>query len=337
MFLSADGETGKRYGNETIRVTPAGDVTLKLPAKLTHLANDRHGRYKLTASVRFAHRGDAWAARVEHDRAVAYTITYDPDRGRWYLAAAWQPAPVPQVTWEQAVHAGCIGVDTNDDHYAAWRLDEHGNPIGRPRRFSYDMSGRADHRDAQIRHATTRLLHWAEQVGAGAVAIENLDFSDGKTREKHGRRKSFRRLISRFPTARLRSRLVSMAAESQIAIVAVDPAYTSRWGAEHWQKPTTTARHKTTRHEAAGLVIGRRALAHPARRRTPPPPSHRSDGVGHRSVQARRDERGREGTRPPVTGPSARLVSPPGQRTREPSLPNTVRDRRTGHGLTHAQ
>ena len=104
----------------------------------------------------------------------------------------------------EPVHAGCIGVDTNDDHYAAWRLDEHGNPIGRPRRFSYDMSGRADHRDAQIRHATTRLLHWAEQVGAGAVAIENLDFSDGKTRESTGD-ESFRRLISRFPTV-IRSR-----------------------------------------------------------------------------------------------------------------------------------
>lgn len=337
VFLSADGEAGKRYGNETIRVAPDGRVTVKLPAKLARLANDKHGRYTLAAPVRFAHRGDEWAARVEADRAVAYTITYDQARGRWYLTAAWQPAPVPQVTWEQSIHAGCIGVDTNDDHYPAWQLDSHGNPIGQPRRFYYDMGGSADHRDAQIRHATTQLLHWARHVGARAIGIENLDFGDGKTREKHGRRKAFRRLISRFPTARLRSRLVSMAAEQGVAIVAVDPAYTSRWGAEHWQKPTTTARHQTTRHEAASLVIGRRALGHPARRRTPPPPPHQSDGVGHRSAQAQQGDRGREGTHPPVTGPPTRWVSPPGQRTREPSLPNTVRGRRTEHGLTHAQ
>jgi hypothetical protein len=68
-------------------------------------------------------------------------------------------------------------VDTNDDHYAAWTLDPDGNPIGRPRRFFYDMSGTCDHRDAQIRHATTRLLHWATGVGVKTVAIENLDFS----------------------------------------------------------------------------------------------------------------------------------------------------------------
>jgi len=173
------------------------------------------------------------AARVDADRAVAYTITDDQARGRWYLTAAWQPAPVPQVTWEQSIQAGCIGVDTNDDHYAAWRLDSHRNPIGAPRRFSYAMGGSGDHRDARIRHATTHLLHWARHVGARTIGIENLDFGDGKTRDKHGRGKAFRRLISRFPTARLRSRLVSMAAEQGVAIVAVEAAYTCRWGAEH--------------------------------------------------------------------------------------------------------
>jgi hypothetical protein len=44
------------------------------------------------------------------------------------------------------------------------------------------------------------------------VAIENLDLPDGKTREKCGRRQQFRRLTSRFPNARFRSRPVSMAA-----------------------------------------------------------------------------------------------------------------------------
>ncbi|MFB7223298.1 IS200/IS605 family accessory protein TnpB-related protein, partial [Streptomyces sp. NPDC056227] len=56
-FLAADGESGKRFGNETIRVTPDGEVSIKLPAPLAHLANARHGRYTLTATVAFAHRG----------------------------------------------------------------------------------------------------------------------------------------------------------------------------------------------------------------------------------------------------------------------------------------
>lgn len=337
MFFTADGEAGKRFGNETIRVTPEGLVTIKLPAALAHLANAPRGRYQLAVPVRFSYRGGEWADRVHANRAVAYTVTFDPERSRWYLTAAWQPAPVPQVTLGQAIAGGCIGVDTNDDHYAAWLLDPDGNPIGRPKRFGYDMAGTCDHRDAQIRHATSRLLRWAASVGVKTIAFENLDFSDGKTREKHGRRKQFRRLISRFPNARLRARLVSMAAEQGITIVAVDPTYTSKWGAQHWQQPTSSKTRKTTRHEAASLVIGRRALGHPARRRTPPPRQHQRDAVGHRNVQARPEDRGSDGNRQSRTGPPTRSARPPGTRTRRPSSSKTVRDERTDHGLTPDQ
>jgi IS605 OrfB family transposase len=75
------------------------------------------------------------------------------------------------------------------------------------------------------------------QQQANAIGIEDLDFTDGKTRERHGRRRRFRQLISGMPTGRLKARLVSMAAELGLAIVAVDPAYTSLWGAQHWQNP----------------------------------------------------------------------------------------------------
>jgi IS605 OrfB family transposase len=131
---------------------------------------------------------------------------------------------------DAALVAGCVGVDTNDDHLAAWRLDAHGNPVGEPHRFYYTLTGTVSHRDAQIRHALTRLGHWTARTGVAAIAVEDLDFADSKTREKHGRKKRFRNLVSRFPTARLRNRLVSMAAEAGITVVAVDPAYTSRWG-----------------------------------------------------------------------------------------------------------
>ncbi|WP_262403151.1 hypothetical protein [Actinomadura sp. CNU-125] len=56
-FLQADGESGKRYGNETIRVTPEGEVSIPLPAPLADLANARHGRYVLSVRAAFAHRG----------------------------------------------------------------------------------------------------------------------------------------------------------------------------------------------------------------------------------------------------------------------------------------
>ncbi|MET9460611.1 IS200/IS605 family accessory protein TnpB-related protein [Streptomyces canus] len=329
MFLAADGESGKRFGNETIRVTDTGQLSLKLPAPLAHLANAPHGRYVLDAPVAFRHRGQEWLDRITVNRAVAYRIHHDVVRGRWYVTASWQRVATPVLPLEAALARGVVGVDMNDDHLAAWHLDVHGNPVGEPQRFFYDLTGSTQHRDAQIRHALSRLLHHARRCGAAAIAIEDLDFTDGTSREKHGRNKRFRRLISRFPTAKLRARLVSMAAEQDIAVVAVDPAYTSRWGAQHWQQPLTTKTRKISRHDAASIAIGRRALGHPIRRRTTPPPHHRSDGAGHRTVQARPDTRRREETRPRIPGPRTRSVSPDTERKRATRTSNTVRDVRS--------
>ncbi|MEU9330074.1 IS200/IS605 family accessory protein TnpB-related protein [Streptomyces canus] len=311
-FLAANGESGKRYGNETIRVSPGGEVSIKLPAPLAYLANAPHGRYVLACKVTFAHRGGEWADRVAANRAIAYRIHLDTGRERWHLTASWQIPPTPSIPIEAALAHGVIGVVMNADHLAAWRLDAHGNPTGSPRRFFYDLTGTAGHRDAQVRHALTRLLHWAQTCAVKAVAVEDLDFAAEKTREKHGRRKRFRQLISGMPTGKLRARLASMADQTGIAVIAVDPAYTSRWAAQHWQKPLTSTTRKTTRHDAAAVAIGRRAQGHSIRRRTAPPPHDRSDRAGHRTVQAGPGVPGREGTRPRIPGPRTRSV-PPGR------------------------
>ncbi|WP_329255197.1 transposase [Streptomyces canus] len=332
MFLAADGESGKRFGNETIRVTDTGRLSVKLPAPLARLANATHGRYVLDATVRFQHRGQEWRDRVAANRAVAYRIHHDTVRGRWYITASWQRAAAPVLPLQAALARGVVGVDMNDDHLAAWQLDMHGNPVGEPQRFFYDLTGSTQHRDAQIRHALSRLLHHTRRCGAAAIAIEDLDFSEGTSREKHGRNKRFRRLISRFPTAKFKARLVSMAAEQDIAVVAVDPAYTSRWGAQHWQQPLTTTTRTISRHDAASIAVGRRALGHPIRRRTTPPPSHQSDGAGHRIVQARPETRRREGTRPLVPGPRTGCA-PPG---RGAKAGDQGAQHRSGHPAEHA-
>ncbi|WP_399890811.1 IS200/IS605 family accessory protein TnpB-related protein [Streptomyces sp. BBFR51] len=328
-FVQADGESGKRFGNETIRISPDGEISIRLPTPLARLANAPHGRYVLSGRVTFAHRGQEWADRVEANRAVAYRIHHDVSRGRWYVTASWQKPATPTIPLTAALTAGVIGVDMNADHLAAWCLDTHGNPTGDPRRFFYDLTGPADHRDAQVRHALTRLLHWATSCGVKAIAVEDLDFTDETTREMHGRRKRFRQLVADMPTGRLRARLTSMADQTGIAIIAVDPAYTSKWGAQHWQKPLTSSTRRTTRHDAASIAIGRRAQGFPIRRRTAPPRTHQSDGCGHRTAQTGPDSTGREGPRPRIPGPRTRSVPPDTERTRATRTPKTVRDVRS--------
>ena len=74
-----------------------------------------------------------------------------------------------------------------------------------------------------------------------------------------------------------------MAARRGIAVAGVPAAYSSVWGRAYWLGPLTGKRHKVTGHTAAAVVLGRRALGHPARRK-----AQASPGVtaGDRRIEA---------------------------------------------------
>lgn len=271
LFICADGEAEKRYGNETIRVDPAsGVVEIKLPEALSGHANAPHGRLRLSVAVAFKHRGGEWAAQAQSG-AVRYDISYDPGRARWYLDASWQINSEQPETIKQATTNGVLAVDLNHGHVDAIALDAAGNPVGRPVTIPLAAEGSEGSRDASLRHAISVLIRHARAADVGAIAIENLNFQDarktGRETLGRGRRgKRLRRIVAGLPTGRLRDRLARMCANAGLAVLAVDPAYTSRWGRRYWQAPLSTRTFTASRHHAAGVVIGRRAQGHRARR-----------------------------------------------------------------------
>jgi hypothetical protein len=275
LFLTADGEADKPWGNETIRWHPdEGWLELKLPTPLVHLANRPHGRYRLSRPVAFPYRGDEVAAQAASS-AVRYDITLDPERRRWHLAASWTVDPEPLPSVEQAVAGGVVAVDLNADHLACWTIDRHGNPVGGPVTIPLELDGLpASTRDGHLRAAISEVCALARSRGVQAVTIEDLGFADARASGREtlgrGRRgKRLRRTIAGIPTGRFRERLVQLAHNQGLWVVAEDPAYTSVWGGRYWQAPLQQ-RHPTTivtRHHAASVVIGRRALGLRARRR----------------------------------------------------------------------
>jgi hypothetical protein len=279
LFLTADGEKDKAWGNETIRWNPGeGWLEIRLPAPLADLANRPHSRYRLPAPVGFSYRGSEVAAQAATG-AVRYDISCDPVRGRWYLDASWKAAPAPAPCPDELRAHPVLAVDLNHGHLAVWVITPDGNPAGPPVTISLALSGLpASQRDGRLRGAISGLTRLARQRGCRAIVIEDLDFADAREqgRERHGSRPSrgargrrYRALVSGLPTGRFRDRLTQMAANAGLAVIAVDPAYTSRWGAEHWLGPLRerVSPVPASGHHAAAVVIGRRALGHRARRR----------------------------------------------------------------------
>jgi hypothetical protein len=114
----------------------------------------------------------------------------------------------------------------------------------------------------------TGLIHYTRRHRITAIAVEDLDFADARTtgRETMGRGrrgKRFRNTVAGLPTAVLRNRLCAQAHRHEIRLYAVNPAYSSARGDQHWRAPY----QNVTRHQAAATVIGRRAQGFTARRR----------------------------------------------------------------------
>jgi len=311
LFLTADGEADKAWGNETIRIHPDEQwLELRLPSPLAHLSNTpgRAATYRLACPVAFTHRRHEWAAQAASG-AVRYDLLLDPARGRWYAAASWR-LPTRQVpSLEELRQDRAVAVDLNNaGHLDAWVLDPSGNPVGEPATVALDLDGLpASTRDGRLRAAVAAIIRLARAGGCRSVMVEDLDFADarqtGRETLGRGRRgKAFRRTVAGMPTRAFRDLLVGMTANAGLWVVAVDPAWTSRWGGRYWQAPLTESTKTSvtvSRHHAAAVVIGRRGLGLGARRRPGVTRPHRRMGKGELPARLGGRAVGCEGPGPP--------------------------------------
>jgi hypothetical protein len=185
-------------------------------------------------------------------------------------------------------------------------VDAHGNPAGEPMTIATDLTGPASRRDGRLRAAISEIIRLAREHGCAGIAIENLGFDDARTtgRETMGRGRrgrKFRRTVAGMPTAQFRERIRGMAFHQDLIVLAVDPAYTSRWGGQHWQAPLRQQAGKISlRHPASRCRGGRRQAC-----------SRPRDTASARRDRSRPEDRAAESCRPG-------RISPDGTRDRTP-------------------
>jgi hypothetical protein len=208
--------------------------------------------------------------RSPRNRPPGLHLANRPD---WrYLDASWKTPAIEPVTLDQARMGNVVSVDVNAGHLAMAVLDPHGNQIGVPRTIGLPLAGLpATPRDGHLRAAISHILHTAREHHAAAVVIENLDLGDARrqggertgNRPSKGRRgRAFRHQLTGIPTARFRDRLTHVACNAGLAVIAVDPAYASRWAAQHWPTPMRQHHPRLTGHHV-GSVRDRQTRTRP--------------------------------------------------------------------------
>jgi hypothetical protein len=181
LFLTADGEKNAPWGNYTIAWNPdSGCLEVNLPAPLAHLANQAHGRYRLSCPVAFRYRGDEVAAQAATG-AIRYDISCDPARGRWYIDASWTAVPARSPSLDELRRHPVVAIDVNHGHLAMGTVAADGNPLGTTATIGLDLTGQpAATRDGRLRAAISGIIATAKRHGAPTIVIENLDFAEAR-------------------------------------------------------------------------------------------------------------------------------------------------------------
>ena len=266
MFLTFAGDKDGGLGNQSFKIDPAtGDVKLRLPNALSHLSNvaGKTPYYVFSCKVFFNYKRDQWAAQVLTG-AVGYKIVYKPDRDKWYVHASWTLPVVAQPAIEYYDKHRTLAIDFNADHLACRVILPDGNVLGQPHRIFFVLEGSSERRLGVLRQTILDAIDYGMGSDCRSLTVENLGFTDSRHtgRETMGRGrkgKRFRATVSGMPTSKFRNSVSSMCFNKGLGVVAVDPAYTSKWGRQNWKKHLDNSfKTEHTVHDCAAVVIGRR-------------------------------------------------------------------------------
>lgn len=265
FFVLGSGD--ETAGNQTCQasITELGSLrlTLRLPGALIQPGQTKqlvienvvfaYGQQELIAALSCSQIISAVTkagtpTRKRIGRAISYRFVRD-DKG-WRVFASFEAAPVARIS---RLELGAIGLDTNVDHLALAQTDRFGNLI-QTRRVELNLRGKSsDQTKALIGDAAVAAVEWARSTGKPLV-IEALNFQQKKA-ELESVDPIRARIISSFACAQVARHLKAAAFRAGVAVIEVNPAYTSVIGAvNHAQRRGISV------HQGAAYAIARRGL-----------------------------------------------------------------------------
>ena len=252
FFISAQGETGKIGGNETLSIR-GNELRINIPRFLKQRLGD-----KFSIPVpEFSHGENNIRHAIGERTPVSIEIRKTVDGNGFEIFVKVKCAPRKKVQSPKRT----LGIDLNYDHLAVAVLDQYGSPVGRGHKVFYNNTGSTTHSLAQIRHAVNALTKLSRSVNARTWVIEDLKgFTGSKSRQDNQKGAWFRRLVSRIPASILFQEFSRTAFNNGVELRSVPAAYTSKL-AHYWKRPGSDT------HDGAAIVIGRRGMGFTAFRR----------------------------------------------------------------------
>jgi IS605 OrfB family transposase len=246
---SKDEASGNQGCTLTIDECQQASLRLRLPNDLVV------GKQKyINIPIEMNYGKEAILHALADKTAISYRFKRDTKGWRVFISV---DAPVVTLVTTKAL--GSIGVDINAEHLAIAEIDRFGNyadAISIPLN-TYGKS--TEQAKAVIGDAVKQLMEFAE-CKQKPIVIEKLEFSKKKaeleTASKDKYQKRYARMLSSLAYNQIKDVIKSRGFDNGIEVIEVNPAYTSVIG--FWKFAT---RYGLSSHQAAAMVIARRALS----------------------------------------------------------------------------
>ena len=240
------GSRDESRGNQGCSATALGSGIFRLRLRLPNRLVADYGKYVVT-TVQIAYG----AAHIEHALAMKQAISYrfKRDEKGWRVFISTAEIAVEQASDRRT---GTLGVDLNADHLALALTDRFGNLIASERVAMVTYGCSAEQAAAKIGDAVRHAVAVAVSARVPLV-IERLDFSKKKAamREQGAR---YARMLSALSYSRIKQTICARAHDAGIAVLPMNPAYTSVIGRQKFSR-----RYGISGHMGAALAVARRA------------------------------------------------------------------------------
>ena len=244
-FIGSKDETG---GNQTCTLVPQFDGSFRLRVRLADaLRAPDQDKYLWLEGIRFHADERHIRAALNAGQALSYKLHKDRDHWRLLVSFARTAAPrsTREATW------GCVGVDFNADHLGVAETDPSGNII-KAWRIELPLADKTSgQRKALLSDALQQVVTYA-LAQHKPVVMEDLDFS-AKKKQLASASPARARMLSGLAYAQYQQLLVSKCFRTGLALLSVNPAYTSVAGRIKYAVP-----YGRSVHLAAAGVIARR-------------------------------------------------------------------------------
>jgi hypothetical protein len=190
-------------------------------------------------------------------RPVSVRLIWREKKQAWYAIASVEPIQqLIRLYPGRALRKHCarvLGMDLNPDHVAWCVVGTDGNPLAWGK-IALELTGSVAQNADSIGRAVAKLIRVARTHGA-VIAHEKLDFTRSRANLRYGCARKLAYLLSSFAYHKFFATLSSRARREQVAVVSVNPAWTSVLGQANY-----AGVYGVSVDQGAACVIARRAL-----------------------------------------------------------------------------